>query len=122
MLSSLNVGTLWRGEHHEVRAHNGDPPEAIPLKRFTSSNPLAKSSVESSSLYEPRTGVSGDPGSRETFPAAAIKSARRCLGPDGGIGFSRKVIDTVRQRRGSSKNIRTKATVGLWLCSKGKRV
>ena len=94
-----------------MHTHNSSPPEAIPPNRFTSSSPLTSSSVGSPSSSGPRIGVSGDAGPGEKFPTAAIKSARRCLGPVSGIGFSRKVADTVRQRRGSSKNIRTKATM-----------
>ena len=122
MLSSLNVGT-WRWcEHHETRILCSHTPEAIPPNRFTSSNPLTRSSGGSLSSSGPRIGVSGEAGSRETFPASAIKSARRCLGPVNGIGFSRKVADTVRQSRGSSKYIRTKAVINSRLCRKGKRV
>jgi hypothetical protein len=61
-------------------------------------------------------------GSAGSFPVSVIKSARRFLGPMRGISFSRKVADTVKQRRGSSKYIRTKATIGLRLCGKGRCV
>lgn len=96
-----------------------DPPEAIPPSRFTSSSPLASSPDRSFSSSEPRTGVSGDVGSGGTFPVAVIKSANRSRGPVNGTGFPRNVVDTVRQRRGSSKCIRTKAIAELRLCSKG---
>ena len=66
----------------------------------------------------PPIGVSGDMGSEGSFPVSVIMSARRFLGPVKGINFSRKVADTVKQRRGSSKYIRTKATIGLRVCVK----
>lgn len=89
-------------------------------KRFTSSNPLARSSAGSLPSSEPGIGKPGEAGSREKSSVTAIKSARRRLGPVNGIGFSRKVVDTVRQRRGSSKCIRTKATAGIRFGSKGR--
>ena len=102
------------------RAHptHDHPPEAIAHNRFTSSSPLASSSGGSLSSSGPLAGVSGDVGSEGSFPVAAINSARGCLGPVSESGFSRKVIDAVRQMRGPSKYIRTKATVGLRLCGK----
>lgn len=93
-----------------------DPPEAMAPNRFTSSRPLTSSSEGSLSSSGPLVGVSGDMGSEGSLPAAVINSASRCLGPVNEIGFSRKVVDTVRQRRGSSKCIRTKATIGFRLC------
>ena len=89
-------------------------------KRFTSSNLLARSSAGSLPSSGPGIGRPGEAGSREKSPVAAIKSARRRLGPVNEIGFSRKVVDTVRQRRGSSKCIRTNATAGIRFGSTGR--